>query len=552
MIVTVACSILGVEAAAQTTPYVPNLDPAYEDLDALASLGLVPEMFAGERPYSRAEFGRLTRMARSRLDRSGGVAPPARFLEALERLEARFANGNADRIGDSPPGAPSGRLTGVRARPSRIDLTLARSPERSMRTGYGFVGDTSVVERIDGDLNPLLQRNQGRVLADGLTLGLEGTLEGAPASWLAVQARPRVWLAASRPGSGDRRFDVTSLEAYARGGVGPVALEVGRNHLAFGFGPLGGPFLSHNARGLDMVRLSLDRPLRLPGFLRGVGSFKATTLAADMGGDRDVRHSKLFVTRVGWKPVEHLEFGIMSLSHQRGEVDLRRKDGRPRKWHQYVKDAYFLFLGGARGQFSDKVMGGDIQLTLPALGTVVYVNGLTTDDRDYFRQPAGGLWEDAIWVVGFKSRGLGPERRLDAAAEWRHSGATPHTHGQYSSGLTLDRRVLGDYMGPLGAGVALSLSWRGTGGDVEFIGSWERYSGDDWLVGPDEEGLWDWGRTSDNADENRLRGELSWRRRGTGPYGGVVVRLGYEHVTRFAFTDRSRNNAVLQVRWVFP
>jgi hypothetical protein len=39
-------SVLG----AQASPYVPNLDPAYVDLDLLVVAGLIQEIIAGERP----------------------------------------------------------------------------------------------------------------------------------------------------------------------------------------------------------------------------------------------------------------------------------------------------------------------------------------------------------------------------------------------------------------------------------------------------------------------------------------------------------------------
>ena len=74
----------------QASPYVPNLDPAYQDLDALVAQGLVRDIILGERPYSRVAFARFAQEARRRIDTAGEAAIKPRFLEALERIELRF------------------------------------------------------------------------------------------------------------------------------------------------------------------------------------------------------------------------------------------------------------------------------------------------------------------------------------------------------------------------------------------------------------------------------------------------------------------------------
>ena len=92
------------------------------------------------------------------------------------------------------------------------------------------------------------------------------------------------------------------------------------------------------------------------------------------------------------------------------------------------------------------MLGADIRLTIPSIRSELYLNGFTTDDRSRFRQAAGGLWEDAVWVAGFRASGMGAQGRVALWGEVRHAGATPHNHGQFTSGLTLDRRVIGDFM----------------------------------------------------------------------------------------------------------
>ena len=50
---------------AQTSPYVPNLDSVYQDLDALVAEGLVRVTILGERPYSRLTFARFAQEVRT-------------------------------------------------------------------------------------------------------------------------------------------------------------------------------------------------------------------------------------------------------------------------------------------------------------------------------------------------------------------------------------------------------------------------------------------------------------------------------------------------------
>lgn len=514
--------VLSSPLGAQSTPYVPGDDAAYGDLDALVASGLVRELILGERPYSRAAFARYVAEAMDRTA-DGQVTLTARVEEALTRLSALFGD-------DSDRG-------GAWARPRRVDaeLTGASSPSRDLRTG----ADGS----IDGDLNPLLQRNEGRRLVDGLTTALEGVVDLQP-GWIAGQLRTRVTLEAPAGPTGVDA-SATLLDAYARGVVGPISLEAGRGHVSLGFGADGGPLLSNNARGLDMLRMSADRPVRLPGPLSALGLWQASALVADMGSNRDVPGSALTLFRLSGRPSRFVEFGFSYLNLQGG-------DGSPEaSLREHLHDIFFFWTDGGYFQISDKVAGADLAVSIPAARSRLFVNVLTTDDRGRFSQPAGGLWEDAIWLAGGSVSGIGPDGRFDAHVEWRHSGARAHTHHQFTSGVTLDRLVLGDPLGPNAAGVGMGVDWTGPTSRISIEGAWERYSGDDFgwglLAGG---GPWDfdWFLVADNPDEIRKRLTVDWTR--LAPVGGVEpsVRIGYEHVSRFDYGAASRSNLLLQVR----
>ena len=82
LLLWVAFSMLPAVLLAQASTYVPNLDPVYQDLDALVAEGLVREIILGERPYSRVDFARFAQEARRRIDTAGEEGIKARVLEA--------------------------------------------------------------------------------------------------------------------------------------------------------------------------------------------------------------------------------------------------------------------------------------------------------------------------------------------------------------------------------------------------------------------------------------------------------------------------------------
>ena len=505
--------------AAQATPYVPNLDPAYGDLDALIAAGLVRTAITGERPYSRLAVARFAAEAQERVA-AAPYLPKARFLESLARLEEAFAAEIATLCQGTACAPP---LAKGALRSASADVTLADSPDRAIPSSY----DRLAAEYIDADVNPLLQKNQGRELVDGATLGAEALGDFRLGRRVVVQARPRVWARARA--EDDLGGGATLLEGYARALFGNVAIEAGRNHLALGHGPEAGPMLSHNARGLDMVRVSLDRSPRLPWVLSPLGRVGGSVLIAEMGANRDQPHSKLVVTRGSWIPVPWVELGATLFNHQGGE------GSPPATWGERRRELLLIYFAiYPNDQISDKVLGADLRVSVPALRSQLWVEGMTTDDHNLFRGAAEALGNEAVWIVGGKVTGLGPEGRFDVWAEGRRAGVRPHTHHQFTSGLTLDRRVIGDALGPLGRQVSAGVDWRGTDHSASMYAAWERYNGAD-LYQDLPGGRFKFVRTIDNPDERRLRMIGSWSREARGRLT-PTVRLGWERVDGFGFT----------------
>ena len=519
-------SLLITGAHAQASPYVPIMDPAYIELDALAATGLVEVPSLLQRPYSRLAFGRLIKQARINMDSLSDTR--GRFRESLERLEERFSVEIALLCDDTGLPCAVANPNSV-LREVRADFTMASSQGRDMRTAY------SPEDFIRGVVNPLLQRNSGRILVDGLTGGLESTLDIQVSSHVSVQLRPRAWMA--RP----RGADATLLDGYLRGVFGGFGLEVGRNHLVRGRSRDAGPLLSNNSRGLDMVRLSRESPWRLPWLFRFLGPVTGAAWVADLGSDQLIPHSKLIGFELGARPTQYLEFGLSLLNHQGGK-------GAPEaSWGDRLRDIFLVMPAGA--EISDKILSADMVLTFPNSGIELFASALSTDpDYQLSYRIAESWWDEAIWVTGLRWSGLGPDGRVDTWIEGHHAGVRPHTHHQFQDGLTVDGRVLGDPLGPLASSWQSGIAWTGTENILQVELFREVYSGDDW----ENEGTpFQWVRVKDSPDEIRFRIITNWTRNHETSNLQTAVQLGYEHVTRFDFTDVNRSNYMAQVQFTW-
>ena len=524
-------------ASSQASPYVPTLDAAYEDLDALIRVGLVRGLVLGQRPYSRMAFARAAAAARDALG-GGERMPSARFLEALDRLEAHFAREIGFLCDNGEASCPQ-VVPYAAVRSASFEGTFADSPPRPAESR--ITGGTS----IDADIAPLLQRNRGRVLADGWTMAGEALVDFGLGTGVAAQLQPRFGV--DEGTGGGSRTKATLMGAYLRGLLGNASFELGRNHVTQGHSRDLAPMLSSNSRPLNMVRVSMERPGRLPWIFRYLGPTSWSLTVADMGADRDIPNSKISVVEGSVRPHTNLELGLSLLSHQGGE------GGPEATVYQRVRDVVAVLLnrrpfywGDGDEFFSDKMLGVDARLTLPAHGLELYVEMATTDDHDLFKVPREVFWTEAALTGGLRISGLGAEGRTDLWAEVTHSGVRPYTHHQFTSGLAVDRRILGSALGPTAAGFQGGMVWRGQEHSVAVTGAWERYEGD--LYHDPPPSPIQWKRLEDRPDEIRVRGTLDWVRLSGMTGLRTTLSLGYEGVTRFNFTAEDRANYLAQFR----
>ncbi|MBT5697309.1 MAG: hypothetical protein HOI62_12000 [Gemmatimonadales bacterium] len=97
------------------------------------------------------------------------------------------------------------------------------------------------------------------------------------------------------------------------------------------------------------------------------------------------------------------------------------------------------------------------------------------------------------------------------------------------------------------------MDWNATDDQLSFSGAWERYRGDEYRNNGLSGKRFRWDLWSDNPDEIRVRFAGQWLRRPNAAGFYTQLRVGYERVTRFAFTDDGRSNAMVQAKvgWIW-
>jgi hypothetical protein len=265
-------------------------------------------------------------------------------------------------------------------------------------------------------------------------------------------------------------------------------------------------------------------------------------LVADLGRGSDTPHSRLIVFNGSIHPHPNLELGVTLENHQGGQ------NAPSATLEQRLQDI-FLFHAPQGVAISDRAFGANMRLTLPRLRTELYIEGMSTDDHSFFRikEWSQSLGTEAVWVAGVKRTGLGSEGRFDVWAEGRKSGVRPYTHHQFTSGMTLAGRLLGDPIGVLAKGATLGIDWTGPRSRLAVAATWERYYGDSYADSPGS--LLTWVKVADGPDETRERLTTDWANDMGTRRLFTRVRLGIEHVHQLGFVrSDDRLNGMVQVQ----
>ena len=506
-------------AAAQASPDLLIGSRVEWAVEKLVGFGLIDDRLVGVRPWSQREALRLLEQARANLTR----------LDAADR---EAAEGILSAI-------PEGRLTGKLHVDLHGDATVLDSPWAPVPTETG-------ADRIDAEVNHLVRYRGGREFADGQTLGAEFGIEAVLNKHVSLQARPRLWIA--RDTNDLTAAEAQVLEAQARFQIRGLRVDVGRLGTLWGHGRNGGSLLTNNARGLDRVRISSDTPFRWPGPLSLLGPSQAEFFLARLESERDIPHSKLVGYTISIRPHNLVEASFYALIQSGG-------DGAPTAgFGERVADhlLFFDWLINRESDFlsSNKASSLALRVRIPALRNTQVFAEHTIED------PALNLermfWQDAGWLVGIWVPRLDRAGVFDLRAEFHHGGVRFHRHGQFTSGRTLDRRMLG-MGGPdtNGGFVEIAADSRRVRFSLEL--GVENRSADRWrAIIRDSGGIDVWEKVEDGPDELSVRGLGGFSTFDTNGRELSLV-IGLEQVSdSFFVAAATRLNAILQVGAVLP
>lgn len=432
-------------AHSQGPALVPPGDLAYSDLDRLDALGLLDSLIVGQRPYSRREIARLARAADARLSAApaDGDERRRRARDIVARLVARFAPAGA--------GLPARDFAAGLADAGSLSIN-ATSAERRALVGEGRATEATI--------DPLAERRLGRPALRGQSGDLEIEQRFEPTSWLAFAARERVELRHPADASASAT-DGEMLRGSVRARYANLALTVGREQLAWAQHVGDGLFIASDAPALDQVSLASDAPFSLPGLLRALGPTHATLVVANLGPSNVRAYSTLLAYKVSLRPASTVEIGGTFMDHFGGVgspgagaldrlvdflpfVDVFRR-------HNYKDTTRTLDVE------SDKLLGVDGRVRLPALGGLIVAGELLADDIDVHRLRSMLTWDGSQTVRLVLPALVTSALSLELNA--KHTGIRTYTHGQLSNGITTRGRLIGDELGPDAKQFGASLSW---------------------------------------------------------------------------------------------
>ncbi|MCI0371797.1 MAG: capsule assembly Wzi family protein, partial [candidate division NC10 bacterium] len=240
-------------------------------------------------------------------------------------------------------------------------------------------------------------------------------------------------------------------ETYVKVERWNIELEVGRDSLWWGPGFHGSLILSNNARPLDMVKLASAEAFVLPWIFRYLGPFKVTWFLGQLEKDRDFPHAKLSGLRLNFAPASWAEVGLSRVIQFGGE-------GRPSPRVGDIPDILSgqreTRLGGPENRLNNNdIFGFDLAFVIRGVDRLVPLARTVQVYAQYYFEDLGTpesappYPKHGAVLVGLYLPDLFLSARSDLRLEYAHLGRPWYTHSIYTSGFTLDGRVLGHQVG---------------------------------------------------------------------------------------------------------
>lgn len=533
----------------QASVNVPVSDPVYRDIDKLVAHGLVDKIIMGQRPFSRREVARIVKEAMVHLSRieaplqSADTAPEQKEklqarLDYLAPIMARLKREYREEL--IQWGALEGETKWYSLHPiDKVEagVAVAASPAEALPVSNG-------IGEIDAVINPLLDDRQGRHLVNGSNLWLETSHWLRASDHFAMYLRPRFQLGIGRPGTPDEnRVDILNL--YGKFWVKNLEIEIGRDNFFYGQAANAGLLLSNNPRGLDFAKISNDSPFIFPWVFKYLGAHKISFFYADLGPQQRFPHSYLAGYKWSLQPLSFFELGASLVTLSGGE------GSPPNSFGNRVEDL-FPVVNRAFNEASNRMGGVDGRFRIPPLrGAEIYFEAIWDDTPGLNYRD---LWQDVGYQFGLYLPRLTNSGNVDFRFDYQRTGVRFYRHGQFTSGWTLNRFIMGNDLGPNAFGLYATARWDINPQNLlSFQAAFENRSSDIWaidtvVINGKTNLVGDFFKVVDNPDERRYRLVSEWQHRLLNDAMLLRLRAGYERATAFNFVaGNDRNNFLGEV-----
>lgn len=531
------------DCPAQTSLNAPPEDPVYSAIDILIANGLVKDVVIGQRPYSRTEVARILKAARVSLSELSQDGDNENYLEFGKDLSKKRYLNELISFYEKQYKREIDGIDGVVEFDAIEQLEFAAlynsSDPRTIPPSNG-------IGTIDGVITSFDQYDQGLTLVDGANSFIRTRHNLYLTKYSAFTVVPRFDF--QFPRSGNEQISANIQRLYAKGGWKNIELEAGRDNLYWGQGADGGLMLSTNPRPLDMVKLTNPYPWRMPSFLKYLGSWKFTLFVSNLGPQYDPKYPYFYGLKLSLRPSQWFEFGLSHTLTMGG-------DGAPAvKWWQPITEIFPIHKWGnnlSQTDIANNAWGFlDFRLTIPPLrGTVLYYDGYIEDSIVRAFSFPNNLLNQMAFIGGLYVPRLTDSGSMGLRFEYHHTAPLTYRHGRWVSGYTLDRRVIGDAIGPTADAMYATYYWRAKPNlDASFNIAYEDYDSSLFRTEINSQGGGDRIlKDISGPHERRYRaiGGVEWRSK---KRIGLKGRLGYEKITNANFdVGHSANNLLTEM-----
>jgi Capsule assembly protein Wzi len=392
-------------AAAFVSASIPLHSPAYDGLERLEVLGLLPEAMLSTKPLNRLE------VARWLIGIEASATEDPLVHQLLDELEEEFKPEMDDLRENAAPPPVRYRL----ADPFRLELSGAALENQTFR---------------------FRENHQGDFYRDGPNAQLELN------SWMTLG---RYWAAEIEPSVTSREggTDLVLKKAEVKLTVSNLEIEVGRDSAWWGPGDHGALLVSDNAQPFNFFKLGSAEAFRVPWPLSFLGLWKVTLFLARLEKDRDFPYTKLLGLHFELKPVSFIELGATRMTLFGGQ-------GRPAL---SLKDFFEIYFGKpnqpGRHQVDERA-SVDLRLRIPRLDP--FLTPLELYAEVGGEDEAGYHFTKDAYLMGMYLPDLLHLGTTDFRAEYAndHVAGYPnlwYSGGIYTSGYTDHGEIIGHHMG---------------------------------------------------------------------------------------------------------